>query len=393
MTKRILFVEANTDGTIGGSHYSLLSLIQHLDRGRYDPVAILYEDSPVVPLYRQTCALFILNLKNYLRIPVAWLRKPLNALMHLGIILRCVVFIVSKRIQLVHLSNSVLGGYDTWLVACLLTRVPCITHERGFSVFDLSRRRVTRYLVRKYRCVICVSEAMRQNLLNRGLAPERVITIHNGIDAGEYRGRVYKTTEQVRTALGVAPEIPLIGLVGNIRRWKGQALLVDALRLVLKETSRFACVFVGEVAKGSDDDLNYVRELRGSIARYQMAEQCIFTGYRGDIPDLMNAFDIVVNPSIEPDPFPRVILEAMALGRVVIATDLGGAVESVVEGETGYLVPADDPAVLADRILRLLRDPSLRARMSAAAAARVAMFDIRRTTLQTETVYNTVLAE
>lgn len=391
MPKRIMYVEANADGTIGGSHYSLLALVQHLDRDRYDPLVILYQDTPVVPLFRAACPVMIVNFRDYFRWPVPWVRKPLNAVRHLWIVLRCVAIILKERIDLVHLSNSPLAGVDTWLLACLLTGVPCVSHERGFSAAELSGRPLMRRLLAKYRRVICVSEAMRRNLIDRGFDARQVITIHNGIDAEAYRQRIRRTPEQVRAEFGLKPGAPFVGLVGNIRRWKGQTLLIEALRTVLPERPDFVCLLVGEVATDSNDDARYAMETRDMIARYGMEGKCALTGYRADIPDLMNAFDVVVNASILPDPFPRVILEAMAVGRPVIATDLGGAVESVVEGETGFLVPADGPAVLAARLLRLISEPALRLKMASAAAARAAVFDIGRTASLTQDVYDELL--
>ena len=96
-----------------------------------------------------------------------------------------------------------------------------------------------------------------------------------------------------------------------------------------------------------------------------------FTGYRGDVAQVMAAADIVTHCSTHPDPFPGVVLQGMALGKAVIAADLGGPTEQIAPGRTGLLVPAADPAALAAAICSLLEDPARRASLGRAAAAEV----------------------
>ena len=114
----------------------------------------------------------------------------------------------------------------------------------------------------------------------------------------------------------------------------------------------------------------YPADLRRDAERRGLTRALTFTGYRADIGRFFNATDVVVQASIEPEAFGMVLLEAMAAGRPVIATNHGGPREIVVHGETGFLVPPNRADLLAESILTLVQDPSLRLRMGRAGAAR-----------------------
>jgi glycosyltransferase involved in cell wall biosynthesis len=107
----------------------------------------------------------------------------------------------------------------------------------------------------------------------------------------------------------------------------------------------------------------YAQDIHRFVEKHALQSQVIFAGSRGDVADLMVAMDIVVHASIRPEPFGRVILEGMALGKAVIATDMGGVPEFVQNGVTGRLVPPNNHRLLARAIVELLEDPAYRKRL------------------------------
>jgi glycosyltransferase involved in cell wall biosynthesis len=164
------------------------------------------------------------------------------------------------------------------------------------------------------------------------------------------------TAVATRRRLGIA-DGPLVLYAGRLSMGKGVPVLVDALDRLRASVpgAVVALAGKGEVAVAPRPGLHVL----GSVAQ-------------PDLFALYRAADVVVVPSLWPEPLSRVLLEAMQLGRPVVATDAGGTAEAVVDGETGILVPRGDPEALADALARLLRHPGLRARMSAAAARRAA---------------------
>ena len=221
------------------------------------------------------------------------------------------------------------------------------------------------------------------------MSADVVQTVHDGIDADAFERRVVRRREQVRSELEIGAGVPVIGLVGNVREWKGQEYLADALHVLHRSLPDFVCLFIGAATQ---EDAEFERRLRKKIADYGLSQKVIFTGYRSDIPDLVNALDVLVNASIRPDPFPHVILEGMALGRVVVATNLGGAVESIADGESGFLVPGDTPVILADRLHRVLVDPALRKSMEDRARRRVReLFSLQENVRKTTEIYASLL--
>lgn len=388
MKKKILYVDATTDGTIGGSHYCLLYLLQNLDRTRYDPLVLFYEDNVLVPRFKEAARVSVVKLHGYRDLHIAPLRKAVNAAIHSQFILTGMRLVARERVDLIHLNNDVVATADLWLPISRLTGVRCVTHERGFATLGTTRRSRPDRLSRGYSRVLAVSEIVRMNLVDQGFGPDVVQTVHDGIDADAFRARVRRTREDVLNEFGIPSDASVIGMVGNIREWKGQKYLIESLRVLKSRMDKFACLLIGSVSR---DDAGFMSLLRRKISDYGLARNVIVTGYRSDVPDLVNALDVLVNASTRPDPFPHVILEGMALGKVVIATNLGGAIESIADGHTGFLVPASDPTTVADVLNRVLAKPGLRHVMGQAAYCRVRdVFSLADNVRRTEAVYESL---
>jgi glycosyltransferase involved in cell wall biosynthesis len=178
-----------------------------------------------------------------------------------------------------------------------------------------------------------------------------VRVVYNGIDASAFEPVADRAA--LRRQLGLDPNALTLGLFGRITPWKGQHVLLDAL----KELPGAHALIVGGPLFGETD---YVNELE-RLARYPaLAGRVRFLGFRGDIPALMQAVDIVAHTSTSPEPFGRVIVEAMLARRPVVATATGGVLEIVDDGLDGVLVPPADPRALAKAIARLADDSGMR---------------------------------
>ena len=214
--------------------------------------------------------------------------------------------------------------------------------------------------------VIAVSHTTRRyhrtyNLVRAG----RIVTIHNFIDYDRWAGASGEAGARFRASLGAEDSARLIGVVGHVNQRKGQIYLVQAMPKILAAVPEARLVLVGD-----DFDVEYVASVRAASEELGLGSRVVWTGHRDDVCDILPALDLVALPSSE-ESLPLSLLEAMAAGLPVVATTAGGIPECVADGETGTLVPPADVDALAEAIIPLLRDPSLRRRYGEAGRRRV----------------------
>lgn len=210
--------------------------------------------------------------------------------------------------------------------------------------------------------VIANSHATARAFTEAGGRASLVRVVHNGIDAAPFDAMTDDDARGCREALGVPAGAPLVVHVGRFHAWKGQQVLLRALALEARAHAWLVgAPLFGEEAFGA--------ELRAEAQRLGLADRVKFLGFRDDVPRLVRAADIVVHSSVYPEPFGRVVVEGMLAGRPVVASAAGGVGEIVQDGETGLLVPPDDPAALAAAIGRLLDDPAKARAMAGRGAA------------------------
>jgi glycosyltransferase involved in cell wall biosynthesis len=386
---RILYVEGNVDGTIGGSYLSLLFLVSGLDRTRFDPLVVFARENKLIPRFHER------NVRTLVRPPARTVRwrgwwgrlcgKALNfARAVVWQPLRLAELLRREQVALVHLNNTVRLNHP-WMIAAWLARVPCITHERGIN--DRFSR-TDRLLVRRLRAVICISKAVEDNCAARGLAGVNLVTIHNGLDPAEMR--VTRDADELRAELGVAPTARLIGLVGNIKRWKGQELVIHAMDQLRDEFPDVVCLLIGAA---SDDEPPYLERIERLIDRSGLQKRVLITGFRSDVANYVNLLEIQVHASTSPEPFGRVLLEAMALSKPLVASNAGGVPEIVVDGTTGLLFEPGNVDALAGCLRQLLRDPARGRMLGQAGRQRLeADFSVTANVARTQALYTALLA-
>jgi len=204
-----------------------------------------------------------------------------------------------------------------------------------------------------------VSEALRSFLAtNEGLPLRKMIVIGHGIDATGGAPPAGDTTN-ARRRLGLETFDPLIGAVGRLSDEKGHLVLLRAFAAVLRNFPRAGCLIAGEGPARA--------ALEAEAARLGISGSVRLAGFRRDVPGVLAALDLFVQPSLY-EGFGLSLLEAMAAGRAVVASRVGGIPEIVDDGVTGVLVPPRDATALAAAILGLLADGGSRRRMAQAAA-------------------------
>jgi len=199
----------------------------------------------------------------------------------------------------------------------------------------------------------------------------KIKVIYNGIYTERFQeGKIIPNR---REEFGLNRDDMVIGAIGYFAPLKGYDDLIKAMPLILEVVPRARLLITGEAIYPAYRD--YKKKLRDLIDRLGLADTVIFAGQRDDLPQVLNTLDIFVLPSWT-EGFGRANLEAMAAGKPVVSTNVGGIPEVVVDGETGILVPPHDPTTLAQAVIRLAEDETLRNKMGRAGLKRAKNFSI-----------------
>lgn len=383
---RILHVEANEDGTVGGSHRGLVDLVRGVDRSRFEPVVLFFQTNRHVAPLREAgievhCWEETRDLERRVR-EQGGVRKYVD---FFGSIWRRAELIKRLRIDLVHLNNSLLIGYDDWLPAAKISRVPCVTFAMGDAVIN---SRLARLAARRFDHVIAISAFMQDAVRATGVREDRITLAHLGVDAPSLRRAVRTARGAKRADLGIAEGEVAVVMVGNVRSWKGQHVLVEALRLLPPDVR--AVLQVRFVGAESAVDHEYRNALDAGVAATGLADRVRFLGSRDDVPEIYSAADIAVHASVLAEPFGLVVPEAMVHGLPVIASRFGGPGE-VLTPECGRTFDPSHPEELAARLSELARDQRLRRALGDAAQVRVEAFSARGMVERIEQVYDRLL--
>ena len=369
---RVLFVEASSGGVVGGSLTGLYHLIRGLDRTRFAPSMVLYEPKAMetelkaleVPVYhvrrqrlRKEHAL--LNYEGYHR---AKQSSAVRGLLRLGrqslrlaveevpAALRLARVMRNAAADVVHLGNGVRANFDG-LLACRLTRTPVLCHVKGFEKYSGRERRAAR----RIDALVSMTKAVEAHCLRNGVRARTMRVVYDGLDEAGFVAQHER--QAVRAQLGIRNGVPCVGVVGNIQEWKGQAILVEAMARVMRAVPQARALIIGGVHRAG---AAYSEQLCARIRELGLDHAVAITGFRSDIADVMNALDVVVHTSVRPEPFGRVILEGMLLGKPVVASAAGGVPELIEDGDTGFLTTPGNPDALAERLIPLLQDADLR---------------------------------
>jgi glycosyltransferase involved in cell wall biosynthesis len=387
---RVLIVESNEDGTVGGSHQALFDLASGVDRASFEPIVLFHEDNVFVKRLRPA-GIQVVLFAGFARKDQASERSggfATKLTRFVGDVLRCRKELRRLRIDLLHLNNSPKTGNDNWLLAARSLGIPCIVTAMGDV--DRPNRLIHRWLYRRFDLYLAVSNHVADKMREQGVDPDKIEVIYLGVDFDSLRRRAVRTRQAVRDELGVGTDRLLVVMVGNVRAWKGQREVIAALGLLPQDIrDRLRVCFAGATAS---IDAWYEAELRAEVARAGLDDCVEFLGARSDVPDLYSAADIALHASTSPEPFGLVVPEAMALQCAVIAASSGGPTEVIVPG-TGILCDPTRPEEYARALEQLVRNDELRASIAAAAPARAAFFSIERNIEETSRAYRRALKD
>jgi glycosyltransferase involved in cell wall biosynthesis len=392
MAKRILFVEGNTDGTVGGSYFLMYDLVTRLNRDEFEPIVAFHRDNYLVERFRQQgIEVIVFPGHNPWVTGSRWLDTlllPLKKVMNLyrgfiGPAFAHARFLRERKIDLVNLNNSITRN-QSWMAAAMMTGTPCMTHEMGICT---SFSPIARFFGKRLKSIVCLSHAIHNGMRKCGIDYPNIVVIHCGIDLSRYQRK--ETPAELRAKHGIAPDAEVVGVVGNIRKWKGQETMVRAMALLRKKFPRVRCVLVGDCGVA---DRHYGEKLENIAKDLGVTDAIIFTGFQRNSIDYMGLMDVVCHTSIHPEPFGIVTLEAMSLAKPLVSTTIGGPAEVVINGETGLLVDPGEPELLANAIATFLGDPKKAAEAGRRGYERLhSHFGIQKNLDQTVEVYRSIL--
>lgn len=333
---RITVVELLASGTNGGAQEHVFNLVSRLDRSRYDVSVCSLTGGSAIRRFEKA------------GIPVCVIEATDDA----DAVESLAAHLAAIDADVVH--NHMYHAEVIGTQAAL--RVAETGRPRPFVVGTVHSSRIRsdedmallRQLTPRMDHLIAVSTSIVRKIDDEGRHGAPVSLIYNGIDLARYDQMVPCCT--LREEYGLPPEGPLVGVVARLEQEKGHPTLIDAWPAILASFPDATLLMIGE---GSRLDA-----LTAQVRDLGLERSVIFTGRRDDVPEVTKSLDVAVLPSYR-EAQGLTILEAMALSRPVVASNVGGIPEMIEDGRTGLLVPPHDSTALADAILRLLRDHPL----------------------------------
>ncbi len=395
--KTILYVDHTAK--MGGGEIALLNLVMALDPARYRPLVVLAEDGPLATKLRAAgIDTTILPLDSALRetrkdsLGVGSLLRLAQVKQLLAYSRELARWARAHSVSLIHtnsLKSDIYGG-----LAGRLARIPVLWHVRDNINSDYLPGVVAAGFRLLSRLLPQVVVTNSQSTLNQ-LWPKRPRTgavVYSGVPMEIVHDGYVETQDIMGPPDGGTgwSHPPVIALIGRIAEWKGQHVF---LRAAAALRARFPDARFWIIGAPLFGEFEYERALHIMAEQLFITDTVSFLGFRDDVSQLMPQIDIVVHASVLGEPFGQVVIEGMAAGKPLVATDGGALPEIVIPGETGYLVPMGSAEDMALAINRLLADPVQARAMGQAGKKRVErLFTISHTARKMETVYDALFA-
>lgn len=360
---------------MGGTEKALFDLSTSLDKTEYEirVVSLKKKGWMAEELEKKGVEVISLGLKEgssllgllssiFLIFKVAWfLRKTKPEIIHTFLF----------RANLIGRIGARLAG-----VPAVISSLRTIEEEKRYQFFF---EKITSPMVDKY---IAVSEKVKEHAITQlQISPDRIVTIYNGVEPKEAEGE--PDPDLIKKELKITTQERVIMIIGRLRKEKGHIYLIEAINLVRKKIPEIKLIIIGE---GEER-----KKLIKRVTQLSLSNKVIFTGARRDVPALLKIAELVVLPSLW-EGMPNCLLEAMNAGKPVVATNVGGIPEVVLDGITGLLVPPANPVALGEAIIKVLSSKDRAEAMGLMGKKRVnECFSLEKSIKATEAVYQEIL--
>lgn len=356
--RKIKVLHIHTLPVISGSGINTLLTMKGLNRNKYEVEFACAPGGSLIDKVKREGIRFQ-SIKHF--------RQKINLFNDCLALWELVRLMSQKKYDIVHTHNSKAGFIGR--LAAKISRVSIIIHTiHGFAFHEYERppRRILFILLERFAArfsdrLITVSEPLKEWGLRLNIGkPNKYVTIYDGIEVEKFKVNV--NIDEKKKELGIKPKEKIVGVVAKLWEGKGHETILEAAPQVIKEIPNVKFLFVGE---------GYLRNrLETRVRELGLSNRVIFAGFRTDIPEITATFNIALLVSLF-EGMGRVLLEAMVLGKPVIATKVGGIVDVVKDGETGIVIPPEDVDALAKAIITLLKDKKVARRMGEAGKRRI----------------------
>ncbi len=370
VTRKIRVLQAIRQGKIGGGESHVLDLVRFMDRTRFEPVVLSFTDGPMVSLLQQ------------MNVPVHVIAS--EKAFDIGVWKKVRNFMKEQRIDIIHVHGTRANTNVMWAARRL--RIPLIYTVHGWSFHDglhplMRKARILseQFITRRAQANICVSESNRQTGL-KTFGRFNAEVIRNGINPEKFNPAAQ--FPDIKAAYGISAGTLVVGYIARMTLQKDPEGMIRGFHAALKTYPQMMLLMVGEgeLKQAAID----------TAAELGISDKVIFENFRQDVPAVLQGIDIYCLPSLW-EGFPIGVLEAMAMGKTVVATDVDGTREAVSHGENGWLIPPKDTGALAAAIVKMAEDKSLREQLSKTAINTVReKYNVTGMTQRIENVYTSL---
>ncbi|RKY92689.1 glycosyltransferase family 1 protein [candidate division KSB1 bacterium] len=291
--------------------------------------------------------------------------------------------IEDENIHILHLHGYSSANFGR--IAAFIKGIPSIVHE--WAVLKvLPHQFLMDFLLRHYtNAAIAVSQAVKEFMIKgRKIPPQKIQVVYNSVTLDNFQGETLEKVSKKKQELGIPRDYKIIGTVTRLREEKGNRYLIEAANRVISEFPTTVFLIVGDgPLRGELEDLT---------RRLKIEKQVIFTGFSKEIPLLLTMFDIKVMASLS-EGCPFALIEAMAAGKPIVATNVGGIKEIIQNGETGLLVPPKDAKELAKKILYLLCNEGEAQRLAKNAKEESKKYSVENSVRKLEEIYDSLISK
>ena len=334
MKKKINILFTQSTNHIAGGEINLISLLNTIDKNIFR-IYLLSNQNLGIDVY----------LKNQ-KVCIIPFKFPIYKRWNFSGCLRFLFLILRYKINIVYfntISDLKIIGY-----LLKLMRIPCIVHlhivEKALTLRWVNLKLAQRILFPSLSTMDTVLAG------SPWIGKKKCYFVHNGVDVNIYYP---KETLEIRKELSLKNDLPIVGIVGQLKQAKGQHLFLEMVKKLAQKDIKINFLIIGDdnIQKGK-----YLKVLKGMAIELNIQDQVEFLGYRKDIPEIMSLCDLIVVPSLR-EPFGRVVIEAMACGTPVVASKVGGMKEIFEDGKGGLYCEVNSVKSLTEKVLYFFQHP------------------------------------
>jgi len=368
---RILYVHGIE--AIGGAERDLIALLKTLDRHKWEPHVVCPGTGPFrEQLHAAAVPTHALSFPPW--------RKPFALFERRSAVRRLGALVDQLDPAMIHVNDIWWVPHTVRAIESRMSNpVATVAHVRQ----EIEPAKVRRYELDRVDAVIAISRQIEQSVIAGGVSAKKVRTLYSGIDLSERQ--LIHDDQAIRRMLGLPNGTVLLGTVANLFPRKGYEVMLQALPAIVRAIPTVHYVMVGS------DDHGYADRLKRLAHELKIIDRVHIVGFQDPVQPFLSALDLYVHPALM-EGFGIAVVEAMAMGKAVVATTTGGVPEVVAQGETGLLVPPGDVESLAATVVSLLEDRALRAQMGHRGKVRAQeRFSLDASVVHMEQLYGEVL--